>query len=143
LEDFDRNYQTLTCQIQKPELDFDLTGAAVRNASLSMNKMIEHLRTIYNTVNQIQQMKVSDQNNEILRTVKSVNMKSVAKTLEAHEKLKGSIDTLLINIDDYKITGQNKTKAGEIKSETLKLIPQMKEIASQIQKTLKEIKDAK
>jgi len=104
--------------------------------------MIEHLRTIYNTVNQMKE-KVSDQNKEILRTMKSVNMKRIDTTLKVYEKLNGSIDTLLINIGDYKIAGQNKTKAGEIKSETLKLIPQMKEISSQIQKILEEIKDAK
>jgi len=82
--------------------------------------------------------KVSDQNNEILRT-----MKRIDTTLKVYEKLNGSIDPLLINIEHYKIAGQNKTKAGDIKSETLKLIPQIKEIASQIQKILEEIKDAK
>jgi len=87
--------------------------------------MMERLRTIYDTVNQIQQEKDSDQNNVILRKVKSVN-KRIDKTLKQHEELNGSIRTVLINIDDYKITQK---AAEEIRSEILKLIDQMKEIA--------------
>ncbi|XP_077083601.1 uncharacterized protein LOC143736785 [Siphateles boraxobius] len=153
-EEFDRNHQTLTRLIQElNELEsvhkttvsssgLDLTGAAVRDASLSMDKMIEHLSTIYDTVNELQQKEklYSAQNKGILRTVKSVNMKRMDKTLQVHEKLKGQIDTLLQNISHYKITGQNETKAKEIKSETLKLIPQMRKTADHIQETVNEVK---
>jgi len=84
---------------------------------------MEHLREIYEKFDiKPVKVKLSDQNNKILRIVKSKNKKRIVK-------LNSSINTLLQNIDKYKISGQNEITTGKIKSDTLKLIPQIKKIA--------------
>jgi len=87
----------------------------------------------------IKDLKNNDQNNEIQRRVKSV-MTKMEKTLQLHKKLNGSIDTLLLSLTNHKVNGQHESKAEDIRSETSKLSPQMKEIAAQFQKILEEIK---
>jgi len=87
----------------------------------------------------IEDLTNNHQNNEIQSRVKSV-MKKMEKTLELHKKLNGSIDTLLLSLTNHKVNGQHESKAEDIRSETLKLSPQMNEIAAQFQKILEEIK---
>ncbi|KAK7177179.1 hypothetical protein R3I93_001226 [Phoxinus phoxinus] len=149
---FDKNHQTLTGQIKKlnditDELEKTTVGSLMRSGNriaavldLGLTKpMIQHLRVIYNTIKELQQMKEdSDHNKEMLRSVRSAKLEKVGKTLELHKQLNGTKDTLLQDLDHYKITGQNETKA---ESETL--IRRMRETAKQFQKIVNEIKSAK
>ncbi|XDV19342.1 hypothetical protein PO909_024828 [Leuciscus waleckii] len=149
--EFNRNHQTLTGQIKKlnditDEHEETTVGRwveatnrikAIVDLGLSLTKtMIEHLRTISNTIKELKQMKKDYvQNKDILRRVRSMNMGRIDKPLELHDKqLNGKINDLLQILDHYKITGQNMS---------LKLIPEMRETAAKFQETVNEIKHAK
>ncbi|KAK7177178.1 hypothetical protein R3I93_001225 [Phoxinus phoxinus] len=148
---FNINHQTLTGHIKRLN---DITGeheettvgrwgeakkriAAIVVLGLSLTEtMIENLRTISNTIKELQQMeKDYDQNKVIMRRVRSMNMERIDKLLELHYKeLNGKKDELLNIIDDYKVTGQNKS---------LKHIPEIRGTAAKFQETLNGIKHAK